>query len=345
MARPFFGCACSSRASMRDEQRFYDKLELVALHLHGKGLVSTQDLELMDSRAVFGLLAVVLLQYAVREAASRSHRVVTMDEDQHDPTVPTIFDDVRDRFINVRDRVGNLRGLTAGEMEWLQARLIDPHAHSDPPSHFGRDRASGLSDVFKRVYGTAVEMSRLSAFSAYLELLAADFPMPGRCQPATLADHGQAGGPSPGPLGGRRGSAPAGPGPADRGPPGPAARGAQDHAPTRRLGRVAALRGVQRPPVRGRAGAAARGGRRHPQRLRGHAAHHGRDGGPRRGRAPAPGLGCEPRARDEEGVDSVWCVPAGLGTWRLRTPPATAVRPGRCTADASFLRHLALTWR
>mmetsp|Transcript_19345 Transcript_19345/g.51999 ORF Transcript_19345/g.51999 Transcript_19345/m.51999 type:complete len:215 (+) Transcript_19345:378-1022(+) len=154
-----------------------------------------------------------------------------------------------------------------------------------------------------------------------------------------------AGGPSPGPLGGRRGSAPAGPGPADRGPPGPAARGAQDHAPTRRLGRVAALRGVQRPPVRGRAGAAARGGRRHPQRLRGHAAHHGRDGGPRRGRAPAPGLGCEPRARDEEGVDSVWCVPAGLGTWRLRTPPATAVRPGRCTADASFLRHLALTWR
>jgi len=162
---------------MSDEQRFYDKLELVALHLHGKGLVSTQDLELMDSRAVFGLLAVVLLQYAVREAASRSHRVVTMDEDQHDPTVPTIFDDVRDRFINVRDRVGNLRGLTAGEMEWLQARLIDPHAHSDPPSHFGRDRASGLSDVFKRVYGTAVEMSRLSAFSAYLELLAADFPM------------------------------------------------------------------------------------------------------------------------------------------------------------------------
>jgi hypothetical protein len=159
---------------MKDEQSFYEEFELVAKCLHRRGFVSTEDLELVDPKAVFGLLAVVLFQCALREAAPHKNGSVAIDENQLDPSVPTDFVDVRDRFIDVRGRVRSLGKLTDEEMEWLQLRLLDPHAHSDQPAHFDRERREGLNEVFKQVYGTAVEMSSLPAFKAYLELLAAD---------------------------------------------------------------------------------------------------------------------------------------------------------------------------
>jgi len=159
---------------MSDKQRFHDEFELVADYLHGRGCVSTEDVELMHPRAVFGLLAVVLLQCVLRSPdPHHKNSVLTIGDNE----VPTDFIDVWDRFIDARDRVRILKALTEEETDWLKLRLSDPHAHSDPPARADRERQDALREVFEQLYGTAVEMSRLPRFKAHLELLAADFPL------------------------------------------------------------------------------------------------------------------------------------------------------------------------
>mmetsp|Transcript_1027 Transcript_1027/g.2823 ORF Transcript_1027/g.2823 Transcript_1027/m.2823 type:complete len:322 (-) Transcript_1027:273-1238(-) len=146
-------------------------------------------------------------------------------------------------------------------------------------------------------------------------------------------------GPARGPSGRGRGPAPGGPVPADRGPDGPAARGAQDHGAARGLGGVAAVRGVQRRPGRGRARAEAQGRRQRAQPRGGYAADGRRDAGPRRGRAPAPGLGRRPCAHDAEGADCARCGSAGRA-WRPRHPPAAALCRGSRRAEPHSAPHL-----
>jgi hypothetical protein len=161
---------------MNDWQRLYEEFELVAEHLHDRGHVSIEDVELMHPRAVFGLLAVVLFQCVLRSSDPQNGSVSTIGDNQLDPnTVPTDFIDVCDRFVDVRDRVRLLKELTEEETDWLKLRLLDPPTHSDPPARLDRERREGLSEVFGQLYGAAVEMSRLPAFKAHLELIAADF--------------------------------------------------------------------------------------------------------------------------------------------------------------------------
>mmetsp|Transcript_1026 Transcript_1026/g.2817 ORF Transcript_1026/g.2817 Transcript_1026/m.2817 type:complete len:329 (-) Transcript_1026:635-1621(-) len=163
---------------MSHKQRLYEEFEQVAEYLHGRGCVSIEDVELMHPRAVIGLLAVVLLQSVLRLEDPRKCTALTICDDQMElNAVPSDFADVQDRFLDLRDRVRLLGELTEEETEWLKLRLLDPSAQPDRPARSDRERWGCLCEVFQQLYGTAVELSRLPAFQAHLELLAADLPL------------------------------------------------------------------------------------------------------------------------------------------------------------------------